>query len=220
MPSKDDLRLLGFYSEFGQDLWLSNNVFRDTRNGVFLDIGAHNGIDGSNTYHFEKNLGWTGVCVEPIPRVFEQLQKNRRCSCVNSCVADVEGSLDFIVGDGESETLSGLASTAPAVHLERIQDCAATHGDSVSTIKINTISFSRLCAENGLKNIDLLSIDTEGAELRILKSIDFIRYPIHVVCVENNYHGDEIACLLETNGYELRAILTCDEIYVKKKMIR
>ena len=81
---------------------------------------------------------------------------------------------------------------------------------------MNSILFEGLCAENGLKNIDLLSIDTEGAEMRILKSIDFTRHSIRVICVENNYHGDEIACLLEAKGYELRAILTCDEIYVKK----
>lgn len=70
-----------FYSQYKQDEYLYKKFFKKKRNGVFFDIGAHNGIKISNTYFFEKNLGWTGVCVEPRDSAFEELEKNRECIC-------------------------------------------------------------------------------------------------------------------------------------------
>ena len=51
------------------------NYFLNKPEGFFLDIGAHDGVTGSNTFFFEK-LGWDGICLEPIPSVFDKLKKN------------------------------------------------------------------------------------------------------------------------------------------------
>ena len=53
---------LGYKSQFGQDKFLNENIFKNKRNGVFIDIGAHDGITYSNSYVFEKQLDWTGIC--------------------------------------------------------------------------------------------------------------------------------------------------------------
>lgn len=54
---------------------MNERFFKNLKNGVFFDIGAHDGVSLSNTYFFEKELGWSGICLEPIPEVFERLKK-------------------------------------------------------------------------------------------------------------------------------------------------
>lgn len=72
-----------FYSQAGQDVW----ALQKTNKGFFVDIGAHDGVESSNTYALEK-AGWTGICIEPNPVSFEKLRLFRRCTCLNRFVAD------------------------------------------------------------------------------------------------------------------------------------
>src|SRR3972149_7086762 len=74
-----------YYSQYQQDKWLYENIFKNNTNGFFVDIGASDGIKFSNTYFFEKMLGWNGVCVEPLPDIYKRLIKNRNCICINGC---------------------------------------------------------------------------------------------------------------------------------------
>src|SRR5260221_7249446 len=83
-----------YYSQCGQDQFLYENFFRTKREGVFVDIGAHDGIFYSNTKFFEE-LGWQGLCIEPIPEVFEQLKKNRKAICIQGCISDQVGKSSF-----------------------------------------------------------------------------------------------------------------------------
>src|SRR5208282_2318440 len=53
----------GYYSQLGQDKWVIENIFKHRRGGFFVDIGAYNGVDISNTYYMEQQLGWSGICV-------------------------------------------------------------------------------------------------------------------------------------------------------------
>ncbi len=79
-----------------QDKYLNENVFKNKKNGVFIDIGAYNGVDLSNTFFFEKELNWSGICFEPIKDAFELLCKNRKCKCINACVSDKDGEVSFL----------------------------------------------------------------------------------------------------------------------------
>ena len=47
------------------------------KNGFYIDCGANDGINQSNTWYFEKKLGWKGLLIEPVDTVFYELQKNR-----------------------------------------------------------------------------------------------------------------------------------------------
>jgi len=69
-------KLMDFKSQFGQDEYLYNNYFKNVNNGIYIDIGAYDGITGSNTYIFD-HLGWTGFCIEPNKNVYKKLQTNR-----------------------------------------------------------------------------------------------------------------------------------------------
>jgi hypothetical protein len=91
-----------------------------------------------------------------------------------------------------------------------------TYGKSVEINKIQTMSMVELIKKYNINYIDYLSLDTEGAELAILKTIDFNKIKIKAISVENNYGENLIYNLLTTNGFEKITDLGCDEIYINK----
>ncbi len=62
-----------YVSQCGQDKFLIENLFKGKKNGIFVEIGAFDGIKYSNTYNLEVDYGWAGLCIEPIPEQFENL---------------------------------------------------------------------------------------------------------------------------------------------------
>ncbi len=193
----------GYYSQAGQDRFLNEKWFKNKTNGVFVEIGAHNGISFSNTKFFEE-LGWKGICIEPIPEVFEELRNNRTCICVQGCVSDFTGKDVFLKLEGEPEMLSGLISKYDPRHLERVNKEVLTRsfGEEPQIIEVECYLLNELLEENSFFHVDYLSIDTEGGELDILKTIDFERFDIDFIGVENNYKDQKIKEFMIANGYE------------------
>ena len=205
--SAESLRKEGWASQNGQDKFVVA-LLKGRRDGCFVDIGAYDGQDISNTVYLERQLGWRGICVEPIPAIFEKLRAARNCICECACISVRDGTDTFVVVH-DNETMSGLKSTMTAAHLSRIAS------DQTEEIAVPCHRFDTLLKRNHVDRVDFLSIDTEGSELDILRSIDFAATPISIICVENTYHGDEIALLLSKQGYQIEGILGGDEIYVK-----
>lgn len=56
--------IMEYYSQFGQDKFLDQKIFKGKNSGFFLEIGADDGVRYSNTYFFEKFRGWQGICIE------------------------------------------------------------------------------------------------------------------------------------------------------------
>ncbi|XP_018019241.2 uncharacterized protein LOC108675727, partial [Hyalella azteca] len=76
-----------FFSQHGQDIYLKE-VFKDTRGGFFFEVGAFTGETYSNTLLLERELGWTGVLMEPTPNSYRALKsKNRRAHIMRACIA-------------------------------------------------------------------------------------------------------------------------------------
>lgn len=210
-----------FFSQFGQDQYVFENFFKEKRGGVFVDIGAHDGINLSNTCFFERSMGWTGICIEPIPEVFAQLRANRNCICVQGCIYDKSDTASFLRARGYPEMLSGIISNYDPKHLKRIRDEVERHGGSVEIIDVKCYPLTQLLLDHHLHHIDYLSIDTEGGEMAILQSIDFSKIEIEVIDVENNY-GEPFQQFLESVGYErvsYHSSVGTDEIYRKRYVI-
>lgn len=70
-----------FTGQFFQDL-IAYLYLQKKTDGFFVDIGANDGISGSNTYALEQ-MGWKGICIEPQPDVYRILKKYRKCDCYN-----------------------------------------------------------------------------------------------------------------------------------------
>jgi FkbM family methyltransferase len=177
-----------FNSQYKQDEYLENNIFLGYKNGFFMDIGSYDGICINNTLYFEKYNNWTGINVEPIKSIYDKLIINRPNNInINCAVCNTDGTANFIHTDGYTEMLSGLVDTYNARHLNRLEMENTQHNLISNTIVINTKKIETICSEYNVKHINYLSIDVEGAEFDVIKSINFEKIFIDVIGFENNY---------------------------------
>ena len=120
------------------------HFFKDKKDGVFVDIGAHDGVLLSNTYFFEKHLGWKGICIEPIPEIFNQLKANRKPYVFKAASTIKMGMLVFIKLTGfigaHNEMLSGLKDTYDPKHLIRAQYETRNGAGEIQEVKVNAIN--------------------------------------------------------------------------------
>lgn len=204
-----------YFSQYGQDKYINDNFFHNKRNGIFLDVGAHDGITLSNSYFFEKQLDWTGICVEALPDVFEQLQVNRHCTCVNGAAWYEDCKKTFRKVIGYAEMLSGIVDTYDAQHVSRINVENQSHQGEYVDIEVQCYDLTKLLLNNNLTKIDFMSIDTEGSEPEILSKLDFDKINIQVLLVENNYNNQALRNML-SNHYNFVNRLQIDDVYVRK----
>jgi len=166
-------------SQLGQDINVLK-VYKEQRNGYFVELGANDGIKISNTYLLEKTYDWTGICVEPIPSAFKKLVLNRPKSiCMDSAVYDVSNlSLEFDIAHN-ANVLSGISAN--------LDKHKAAVDANKTTIMVNTISLTDLLDKyNAPRFIEYMSIDTEGSEYEILKTFNFDKYIFGLIDVEHN----------------------------------
>ncbi len=204
-----------YFSQVGQDEFLDQQIFGGRRGGVFVDIGAFDGVEFSNTWYLERDLGWNGLCIEANPTVFARLTRNRKCKCLNVCVSDTCG-VGTLVLFPDAEMFTGLARTVLAADRPRKerQEVSARRRQEV---EVQCVEPNRLFREHGLRHIDYLSLDAEGMDFAILKAIDLTAFDIDVISIENNgfAFGYHLMDFLDARGYDLVGIIG-DEIYRKR----
>jgi len=202
------------YSQFGQDLYVADVLFQGKKGGVFLDIGAHDGISLSNTYLLEKKHGWTGICIEALPEVFSKLIKSRDCICVNAAATRQGGEqVEFEKIDGYGEMLSGMVENYDPKHLERISKEQEAHGFSTSRILVDTVSPADVLIEHGLTDVDYVSIDIEGGELGALQGLMGKGINIKVLGIENNYKDGTVKKFMKEHGYARFSRIKTDDFF-------
>ena len=178
-----------FYSQFKQDEILES-IFDGFKNGVFVDVGAHNGITFNNTLYFENTDNWTGINIEPLTSVFEKLKINRpNCKNYNCAISNVNGTANFVNATGDPEMLSGLQEYYDPRHSDRLDSHICSYGGGREVIQVST---RRLEDIIDVSHIHLLSIDVEGAEFEVIKSINFEKVYIDVILFENNFPDKSI----------------------------
>jgi FkbM family methyltransferase len=151
------------YSQLAQDLTVIN--FFKKFNGYFIEIGAIDGIELSNTYLLEKEFGWSGICVEPIPEVYEKLVVNRPNSkCYSSALFSTSGK-DVTFDVAAWSLISGVSQ-----YISPLWKNQVNNGKTQITVKTATL-LEILDKAKAPNFIEYLSLDTEGTELEILKSV-------------------------------------------------
>jgi len=183
-------------SQLGQEIFaLIENDFK--RDGYFIEFGATDGLELSNTHLLEKEFGWTGILAEPAKIWHEELQKNRSCNIDTQCVWSKSGE---VLSFHESDT--AVLSTVNS--LRTIADGNKDYRLEGKQYDVQTISLEDLLKKySAPKRIDYLSIDTEGSEYEILSNFNFDAYDIRVITCEHNYmpERDEIYKLLTSKGF-------------------
>ena len=207
-----------FYSQLGQDRILDEEIFKGRRGGVFVDVGAHDGTTYSNTRFFEEERGWTGVCIEPLPEAFDKLRATRACTCVRACIGDYDGHCDFLRVSSprvNTEMLSGVVDRYDPRHRERVDAEVAHYGGSVDVLTVPMRRLESVLRDERIDRVTLVSIDTEGSELEILRSFDPAALGVRCLLVENNYADPQIENTLTDRGYRLfRTLHGYEQIYV------
>jgi FkbM family methyltransferase len=199
-----------FFSQFGQDRYLNQHVFENKRDGVFVDVGAYDGLTGSNTLFFEKFQGWRGICIEPDGAQYAKLSAVRSCECVQACIADRDSMARFLsVTDGLT-MMGGLVDHYEPGDLKMVSERSGSRIINLATRRLDAV-----LNEHNVTAIDYLSVDTEGSELAILRSLDFARFKVRALSVENNRNLPQIPDHMRSAGYSRIARLGVDDIYVK-----
>lgn len=181
-------------SQLGQDLFaLVVNKFK--RGGYFVEFGATDGINLSNTYILEKEFGWEGLLAEPAKVWHNDLIANRQVKISFDCVWEDSGKTLKFSQAQELSTISMFEN----------QDIHAKRRKGAARYDVQTISLKELLDTHGApQTIDFLSIDTEGSEYDILKAFDFSSYKFNCICVEHNFTSKRelLYELLLINGYK------------------
>ena len=218
LPKQNASQLIKYFSksksQLRQDLFVL--YFLDFKtNGFFVEFGATDGVELSNTYLMEKEFGWSGIVAEPAKYWHNALRRNRDCFIETNCVwKDSDSILSF------NEVNARVFST---INLFSDSDLHSETRKNGKTYDVKTISLNDLLIKyDAPRIIDYLSIDTEGSEFEILNGFDFSEYAFRVITCEHNYTPmrKQIFDLLSKNGYErcYQEFSKFDDWYVKKDM--
>lgn len=174
--------------------------------GFFVEFGATDGKQASNTYLLETRHNWNGVLAEPSKEYWAELKANRRATLSNSAVSSKSGETLAFVESGQYSSLSGFFDQG-------------NHKRSNRSYLVRSISLMDLLSEsNAPEFIDFLSIDTEGSEFEILNAFDFNKYRFGFICVEHNFKParEDLHELLKSHGYlrVLEHISNQDDFYI------
>ncbi|RXT55514.1 hypothetical protein B6S44_10435 [Bosea sp. Tri-44] len=187
-------------SQIEQERWVFA-MCNGRRDGRFAEIGAFDGVLHSNSYFLESEHGWKGVCVEPNPALFARLKESRSALCLERAVYRESGQTLSFIPSQEIGTLAEFA--AHDRYADDRAQAAATHG----LIEVKTISFAEIAAMGDFAEtgFDYVSLDTEGSELDILRTIDLALHRIALLTIEHNFvepRREEMCTLLAEAGYD------------------
>ena len=175
--------------------------------GFFVELGANDGIKQSNTFYFEKNLGWNGILIEPIKTKYLKCLKYRSPKNYfynNACVginfkrdkikmiySDLMSSID------DKEIINKIDAKKHAKDGEKY----LLKNEKIEEFWVSTKTLNDILQEvNTPKLIDFLSLDVEGSELEVLNGIDFKIYNFKFILVESR-NDDEIVKYLSNKNY-------------------
>ena len=175
-------------------------IFKNKTNGTYIELGANDGLNSSNTKLLEESFNWSGILIEPSKDSFSRLLTNRSKNnlFVNKCISDFKG---HIKGDFNGSLMSSIDG-------KRLKDFGISNElveiecDTLTNILDKYVS----CTQN---TIDFLSLDVEGHELSVLKGLDLNKYRPTYMLIEiytNEYN--DILSYLNSNNYTLLSNFT------------
>lgn len=210
------------YSQLGEDINIrrilsSKFKIRSEYKGFYVDVGAFHPFKFSNTYNFYL-AGWHGINVEPNPVNFKLISQFRPNDInINMGISQQEELLSYHMYDRPAfNTFCEITAS----ELRKRKDL-----ELLEVRKIETTTLSNLLMINApIQEIDFLSIDTEGFDLKVLSSLDFSKWAPKIICIEENmlqfraYSESDIYKFLTPLGYQLSSIVAKSVIYTRRAL--
>lgn len=184
----------------------------------FVEIGANDGRQHDPLHPVLARHPWRGILVEPVPHVFARLEQtyagNDRLTLVNAAVGHEDGRMPFFhlraaaPGERVVPFHDALGSFSRELVLRHAREIPDVHERLVET-EVPVLSFDTLLARHGGPPLDLVTVDTEGFDWEVVRSIDLARHRPRMVAYEH-YHlsradRDAAVAHLEAHGYETLA---------------
>jgi FkbM family methyltransferase len=200
------------FSQHQQELYALETLgFK--RNGFFLEIGVGTGTTYSNTYLLEKYFAWKGILCEPNPTYFDSIRQSRNSILDTRAVYSKSGEkVRFLCVPG---IYGGLSTIVDFVHCDR-------HTRWGEEVEVETVTLEDVLTQyNAPRDIDYISLDTEGSEEKILESLDFNKWNVTLLTIEHNLvpgRAEKFDAILVPFGYKRvhQVIINGDAWYQKQ----
>lgn len=187
-----------------QDKWALEQL-NCKKHGYYVDIGAYDGKDISNTYHMDVNYDWNGICIDPFSRNMDM----RSCKVIPKLMYDVDNLNVTVALEGP---LTGIVEHIKGeFHLDNTRDSPR--------LELTTTKTQKVFDDHEVPSVvDFLSLDTEGSEFNVLRGIDHSRHCFKSMAIEHNLiepTRSHIREFLEGHGYTYAGNTRIDDFYTK-----
>ena len=175
--------------------------FIDYDNGYFIECGANDGVDQSNTWYFEKILNWSGVLIEPLNKQFKELKKNRskKNKFFNMALCSSESNNTMILEDND------LTSSTSKQNNKTVKS---------NIVSVQSTTLTKILDEVSAPNlIDFFSLDVEGFEDQVIKGINFNKYNFKYFLIETK--NEKVINFLFNKNYVLIKKLSYHDLLFK-----
>jgi len=191
-------------SQASQDVTVAD-IFNYKTKGIYIDIGASDGIEYSNSFFLDKCYGWTGLMVDANwIRYMGLAGASRSGDIVYGCVMDKDCTQNFTLAAGLSsvDAIEDINEGGHSEHTARRNEEKATTmmKSTVPCYNFNDLVM-RWMKHRGIDVIDYLTIDIEGAEWHALRALDLSQVPIRLIGVETDYTNNKFVKFLKDAGY-------------------
>ena len=184
-------------------------------NGTFLEAGANDGEFLSNTLYLERFLGWNGVLVEASPRFVREMRwKHRKAWVVQGCVSPKPSfyRATFVESLGETERERGTSA---------LSDTHFVLGNRKFSYKVDCYPIGTILNAVGIRRLDLVVLDIQGAELGVLRTFPIHEIPVKIFMIEMEDEVDQphIMRLMRRMGYVDLGMAAKDKIFVREDIV-
>lgn len=174
------------------------------RRQTFVEFGCADGETNSNSYPFEQQLGWRGLCIEPNSQAFEKARKVRK-HAINALLTSTPKNFTFAEMSGSCSQTSGIVDFfSPEYH--KIMRSCESKGLLRRRVVLPGVTLESLLQQNGMDTVTWISIDCEGCEPDFIRSFNFTRYDVQIVNYEPNTvarrNTSTILAALASHGFE------------------
>jgi FkbM family methyltransferase len=173
------------------------------KDGFYIECGANDGVNQSNTWYFEKSLNWKGILIEPNKKIFKNLKNNRSSRNIFKNVALVSEEFknkEIYLSDNNLES-------------------KLTNINNSNNQKVETETLSNILKEHTINKINFFSLDVEGYEEEVLRGCNLNIYDVDYILIETK-NFDRINLMLKSYSYIFEEKFSFHDYLFKKKYKR
>jgi len=202
------------------------DLFPDSKNSYFVDVGASDGVYGSNTFSLEKR-GWTGLCIEGHPDLINDLRENRSCLISGDLVGDKKQNVEFCAQKNESHIKGYFGENRHGGFSHAWRGGSGILGNwseekkieskkNSEIIQMQTTTLTEILDRHSCpKYMELLDIDTEGNDHNVLEGLDWDKYRFASILIEGNEKKTKEK--LDSLGYVMAQEFSEEYLYIDSK---